>query len=319
MSTVVRFPPTFFGIAFGLFGLARVWREAAPAFGLPIVFGDSLALLAGAIYLGLLAALIAKAMVAPAKIRSELTHPILGAFYALVPIDALLFALNLRSILGPSALPIVVVALAVGSIYASWITASWIARVDRKPDDLNYGYFLPTVAMGLIGGDSLAVLGYPAVGTMYFGVGTISWVILASIFAYRAIAGAPRIGAALLPTLAIELAPAAVVGNAYLSITGGHNGMIVLALAGYAAYTVLQQLFLIPMYRVAPFSPGFWAFTFPWAASATFAIRTSVIAHDAVASAVAIVLATGVTVLILGIGVRSLIAIGRGTFVPKPT
>jgi hypothetical protein len=50
-----------------------------------------------------------------------------------------------------------------------------------------------------------------------------------------------------------------------------------------------------------------------------FPIRTSVIAHDSVASGIAIVLAGWFTLLALGIGVRSLIASGRGTFVPKRT
>jgi len=83
VTTIVRFPPTFFAIAFGLFGLAGIWRVGARAFGMPIVIGDTLAMLAALVYLGLLAALVAKALVAPARVASEMTNPVLGPFYSL--------------------------------------------------------------------------------------------------------------------------------------------------------------------------------------------------------------------------------------------
>lgn len=318
MTTIVRFPPTFFAIAFGLFGLAGIWRVGARAFGTPIAIADTLAMLAALVYLGLLAALVAKALVAPARVASEMTNPVLGPFYSLVAIDALLFVVNLRGILGAAAWPILIVALVVGGAYGAWVTASWIMRIERKPDDLHYGYFLPTVAMSLLGGDALALFGMPQIGTMFFGVGVVCWLILASLIGYRMISLTPRIGAALMPTLAIELAPPAVAGNAYLSIAAGHVDTVVLVLAGYSAFLVVQQLVLLSMYRKLPFFSGFWSFTFPWAATAIFSERLSIATQQAAVHVLAGVLAIGVSVLIAWIALRSILEIARGAFVPKP-
>jgi len=318
VTTIVRFPPTFFAIAFGLFGLAGIWRVGARAFGMPIAIGDSLAILAAIVYLGLLAAFVAKAVVAPARVANEMKNPVLSAFYSLAALDALLLAVNLREILGAAAWPILIVALVVGCAYAAWVTATWIMRDERKPDDLHYGYLLPTVAMGLLGGDALAFFGMPQIGTMFFGVGVLCWLVLASMIGFRMISVAPRIVAALMPTLAIELAPPAVAGNAYLSITGGHIDTVVLILAGYSVFLALQQLVLITMYCKLTFFSGFWSFTFPWAATAIFSERLSIASHQPTVTVIAGALTLAVTLLIAVIAVRSIVEIVRGTFVPKP-
>jgi len=275
-------------------------------------------MLAAIVYLGLLAAFVAKAVVAPARVANEMTNPVLGPFYSLVAIDALLFVINVREILGAAVWPILTVTLVVGAAYAAWITATWIMRSERKPEDLHYGYFLPTVAMGLLGGDALALFGIPQIGTIFFGVGVLCWLVLASMIGYRMISVAPRIAAAVMPTLAIELAPPAVAGNAYLSITGGHIDTVVLVLAGYSVFLAMQQLALITMYRKLPFFSGFWSFTFPWAATAIFSERLSLASQQPAVSVLAGVLAIAVTLLIAWIAVRSIIEIARGTFVPRP-
>jgi hypothetical protein len=43
-------PPNFFGIAFGLSGLAEVWRLAAPMVGLTVVIGEVLAIFAACVW-----------------------------------------------------------------------------------------------------------------------------------------------------------------------------------------------------------------------------------------------------------------------------
>lgn len=55
-SVAVAIPPNFFGISFGLGGLAGVWRSAATFFALPMRIGDILYVIAATIFFLLLAA-----------------------------------------------------------------------------------------------------------------------------------------------------------------------------------------------------------------------------------------------------------------------
>jgi tellurite resistance protein len=53
----------------------------------------------------------------------------------------------------------------------------------------------------------------------------------------------------------------------------------VAVLAGFTALMLLIQLRLLPVYRRAPFGPGFWAFSFPFAAAVTYGIHWLVAEH----------------------------------------
>jgi tellurite resistance protein len=83
----------------------------------------------------------------------------------------------------------------------------------------------------------------------------------------------PILPVGLLPTLVIEIAPPAVAATAYLGLTGNRIDPIVLGLAGYGLMMVLMQLRFVPLYRRVPVFPGYWAFTFSWAAVCGVAVR----------------------------------------------
>ncbi|MGH3408245.1 MAG: hypothetical protein ACRDRJ_37955 [Streptosporangiaceae bacterium] len=67
---------------------------------------------------------------------------------------------------------------------------------------------------------------------------------------------------ALVPTLAIELAPPVVAGVAHFQVAGRVINPISAGLAGYAILMALVQVRFIPAFRRLSFGPGFWAFTF---------------------------------------------------------
>ena len=78
---------------------------------------------------------------------------------------------------------------------------------------------------------------------------------------------------ALLPTIAIELAPPVVAANSWFAINGGRVAATAAVISGFAVLMALAQLRLIPLYRTAPFGPTYWAFSFPAAAAVTCALR----------------------------------------------
>ena len=74
-------------------------------------------------------------------------------------------------------------------------------------------------------------------------------------------------------TIAIEMAPPVVAGIAWFGINGGHVDAIALGLAGYALLMAMVQIRLIPLFRTVPFGPGWWAFSFPYAATVAYALQ----------------------------------------------
>jgi tellurite resistance protein len=128
----------------------------------------------------------------------------------------------------------------------------------------------------------------------------------------------PMLPAPLVPTLAIELAPPAVAGAAYFALTGGAVNVIAAALGGYAVLMAVVQLRLAPLYARLRFAPGFWSFTFSYAAAATDALLWITATRPAGARAYAAVTITLITALITAIAARTVIAAARGQLLPPP-
>jgi tellurite resistance protein len=128
----------------------------------------------------------------------------------------------------------------------------------------------------------------------------------------------PALPAALLPTLAIELAPPAVAGVAYFALGGRASSLLACVLGGYAVLMALVQLRLLPLYARLSFSPGFWAFTFSYAAAATDGLEWISQKKPAGATAYAIVIIAAITALIGVIAFRTVILLIRGELLARP-
>ena len=101
-----------------------------------------------------------------------------------------------------------------------------------------------------------------------FGLGIVCWFIVGSMVFGRLIFR-PPLPEALVPTMAIEVAPAAVASLAYFSTYGARITPFAAALAGYGLLMVLAQIPLLGRYLRLKFSMATWAFTFSWAAVAS--------------------------------------------------
>jgi len=87
-------------------------------------------------------------------------------------------------------------------------------------------------------------------------------------------------------------------------------------LAGYAVLMVLVQVRLVPMYLKLPFTPGFWGFTFSYAAVTGFALCWIGMTHLPVAPLLSFAVLVAITLLIGGIATRTLVALGQGKLFP---
>jgi tellurite resistance protein len=199
-------------------------------------------------------------------------------------------------------------------LYGGWVSGQWIVG-ELDPLKLHPGYVLPTVAGGFIGGEGCAVFGLAGLGWLSFGIGVVCWIMLGSIVLNRLLL-VPTLPAPLVPTLAIELAPPAVGGIAYLQLHGPVADPIAYLFAGYAGLMALVQLRLIPLYARTPFSPAFWSLTFAWCAAAGLAIRWLAIEHPAQETLWATLAAATASLLVIAIAARTVVDLRRGGFLP---
>jgi tellurite resistance protein len=201
-------------------------------------------------------------------------------------------------------------------VVGGWLSGQWILS-DLTLSQWHPGYFLPTVAGGLLAATGSAQLGYGDLARLMFGYGLVCWVVLGSVILLRLFTQ-PRLPTPLLPTMAIEVAPPVVAGTAWFTINGGRVDNLALALAGYAALMVLVQVRLVSAYRTVPFGLGWWAFSFSYAAVVVDAVHW--LAAEQVSGQLAW---TYVAVAVPSLGVLGLVALtvralARGTFLPRP-
>lgn len=311
-----KLPPNLFGIPFGLAGLAGAWHYAGVRDLVPTAVGDVLALV-GAVAWVTITVAYARALRRPGALVEDLTHPIAGPFLSLALIAPLVLVVTGVVPHAPDLGRVLVDVLAVAIVVlGGWYTGQWI-YAPIQPAQLHPGYFLPTVAGGLLAAAGAASVGQQRFAEVLLGYGLICWLILGSIILGRLLVG-PSLPTPLLPTLAIEVAPAAVATQAYLAVRGEAIDPLVAVFAGYGLLMVLAQVRLLPVYGRLGFAPSIWAFTFSWAAVVTAGLHWLAILKPAGWRVWAYVLLGAVTLLIGAIAWRTVVAMVRGQLLPAP-
>lgn len=310
-----RITPNLFGISFGITGLAGAWGAGSRFFAVPEVVPDVLYIAAAAIWCATLG-LYLDDVRRNGRARTELLDPTFAPFIGLVGIVPMLLGVALASHEREAGVAAFAVSMAFTVVLGGYLVGQWIVS-DLTLEQWHPGYFLPTVAGGYLSAGACAVLGYRSLGVVMFGYATVSWLVLGSILLQRMFTQ-PRLPAPLLPTMAIQIAPPVVAGTAWFELNGGQVDTVALVVSGYAALMVAVQLRLVPMFRTAPFGPGWWAFSFSYAAVFIDAIHW-LDAEDAPNGQVwTYLLLAGVTLAVLALVGRTANALRRGTFLPAP-
>jgi tellurite resistance protein len=309
----VRIPPNLFGIALGLSGLAGLWLYASSAFGAPAAVGDAIALLAAATLVVLTAAYVRQG---PRQILADTRDATVGPFLGAAVMSAFILGAALAPHAPTAARVVVEITLVVGVLVGGWLTGQWMTG-GLQEETFGPAFFLPGIGAGFLGAQAAETVGLHSVAGLYFGIGMVAWVFVSSVVLNRMFFR-PRLGAGLIPTMAIEVAPPAVAGNAYFVMHPGAPDLLALGLAGYAAVMVVAQLRLIPLYRTLSFTPGFWSFTFPFAALATFALRWLDLEQPAGGGVYAWILIIATSGLVGAIAVRTIVAGASRQLLPSP-
>lgn len=247
------------------------------------------------------------------QVLADLRDPVQAPFVLVSSLTAMILAAALARYSFTAGRALVVIFLAVTIAGGGWLTGQWIAgNLDAK--SVHPGYYLPTVAGGLVGASMLAQVHLRALADASFGLGIVCWLLLGSVVLNRLLTA--RLPTALVPTMAIELAPPAMAGVAYFALGGPGPNVIAYAIGGYAVLMALAQVRLIPIYARLRFSAGFWAFTFSYAIAATYALLWITRANPPGATGYAIAAITGITALIAAIAARTVVATVQGRFLP---
>ncbi|MEP9362506.1 hypothetical protein ABLE68_06030 [Nocardioides sp. CN2-186] len=308
-----RIPLNFFGIPFGLAGLAGSWLVLADHGRAPVAVGDVLLVLAAGVWVVLVVAYLRHAVAEKGRLRADLLDPIASPFASLVFITPVLLAAQGVHPHAATTGRVLVDVFVVGIVLlGSWFTGQWIYG-PLEFATIHPGYFLPTVGGGLVASIGASAVGQPRLAEAMFGLGVVSWLVVGSMILAR-LFFAPALPTPLVPTLAIEVAPAAVASTAYFAMNGGHVDAVAAFLAGYGALMVLAQVRLVPLFARLTFLPSFWAFTFSWAAVATVGLHWLDALRPAGYVAYEYAVVAAISLLIGGIAVRTVIALLRGQF-----
>lgn len=304
-----RIPPNLFGVAFGLAGLAQVWQAANRVVGATPVVGNVFFIVAA----------VAWALTTVAYFRqgwrpvlADLRDTVFAPFVSLAFVIPMLFGAALYPYAATSGRVIVAVFLAGTLLAGGWLTGQWMMG-DLDAARLHPGYFLPTVAGGFIGSAAAAHVGFRSVGIASFGIGLVCWLMLGSILLNRLFLRG-SLPTSLVPSLAIEAAPPAVAGIAYLALSGPRIGTDIFA--GYTVLMVLVQVRLLPLYLRLRFDSSFWLFAFAYATVATYTLDWLDLTRPAGYQGYAAVVLALITCFIGVIAVRSLMLAAKGEYLP---
>ncbi|GAA2757873.1 TDT family transporter [Actinopolymorpha rutila] len=307
--------PNMFGISYGMAGLSICWRYAAMLGMAPGLVADVLFILTAAVWLVLVVGFLVQVPRRPGGWRAELQDPVMAPFVSLIPIVGMLLAIGLMPhapLAGKWLFGVFAVAT---TLLAGWMVGQWIVE-GLDLERLHPGYVLPAVAGGLIASIGAALAGWTALAHAFMGLGVLSWLLIGSVIMARLLFR-PRLPAPLMPTLAIDIAPPALAGLAFLAITHGRVDVLVLAFGGFTTLAVIVQLRLIPVYRRLAFGPAFWSFAFPYAAVATFALHWISYGRPVGRTVWSWLVLLAITVFIAALVTKTAIALARRSFLPR--
>jgi tellurite resistance protein len=304
-------PPNFFGISFGLAGLAEVWTLASPTLDITDIVSRVLLLAAAAVWCALLVIYFSKGWKGAQK---DWRDPVFSPFLALVLIVPTLLAGELCAVNLGVGRVLVIIFSSMEVILGGWSTGQWVIN-DLYDECLHPGYLLPTATGGLVGSIAASNAHLHLLAEAWFGVGIISWLLVGSIVMNR-LWIRPRLSNALTPTLALEAGPPMVAGVAYFSLHGGSVDSFAAVLGGFSIMMVVLQLRLSSIYVRLSFTPGFWSFTFPTAAIGLDGVVWLQTTKPAGYVALTAALLGLVTLVIASVAGRSVVALSRHAFFP---
>jgi tellurite resistance protein len=314
--------PGWFAIVMGACGLALAWHRAAPTMGEPAsIAAIVIATAAACVFAGLVVLSALRAARHGDALREDLAHPVRHAFVAAVPISMILLATLAVALFGPG-VPGAALLWWLGAI-GQLLTTLWVLSRWLRPPPLGVQWaamtpalFIPVVGNVLVPLAGVG-LGYPQWSAAQFGVGLLFWPIVAVLILVRLGTLGP-LPERLLPTMAIHIAPPAIVGVAALQFDA--PPLLAWMAWGVAMFVAAWVATLARRIVALPFSVPHWATSFPLAALTVLTLRLSRLPDGGWLQGPALVLLAGVTLVVLWLSLGTWRGLRQGTLlVPEPS
>jgi tellurite resistance protein len=267
-------PIGMYGAVMGITGLGLSARAAAPALPgfvrAPAYVTEPWVALGVIAFLVLLPLYIAKLVRFPQAVREEFTHPLQLGFCGALPVGMFLVGGGLA----PYAFAFGDALWWAGYVlllaFQVWALMRWLSgSIDLA--HINAGWLIIMVGGIVAPGPGLA-LGHAEASRFIFGISAVAAPILMALLFYRAIIGTP-LPERLRPSWFILLVPPSLIYANGLALYPGTPLLEALFFFGLALAVAL--LAVSRRFLRWPFSPAWWAFTFPLDALAYAAARHS--------------------------------------------
>lgn len=307
-TRLMYFPISIFAMIMGLSGLTIAYEKAENILAWTIQ--PSLFFLALTSLLFLLLALmyVAKFIRHPQAVKQEFKHPIKVHFFPAMSISLILLSIAYYDVHVTTSFWLWFVGAVWHLLLTLTIVTMWIQHTTFDIKHMNPSWFIPAVGNILV----------PVVGVqhasseiswLFFSIGAGFWIILLVIFFNRIIFHHPM-PEKLLPTLFILIAPPAVGFIAYIKLTGELDAFARM-LYYFGLFTLMLLLVQLPLLTKVKFYLSWWAYSFPMAAItiASFLMfhLTQLVFYKWLGGVLLVIL----SVLILGLLIRTLMAIRR--------
>lgn len=309
-ASVRHLPVNLFASVMGLSGLALAWRSAHDSLGAPAFIGEAIGALAVVVFLLLAAGYLSKLAKYPQVVLAEFQHPIAGNFFGTIVISFLL----LSAVLAPYSAAASITLWSIGVLATfslSWVVVARLLKGQVDSANAVPAWLIPGVAtldIAVTGGH-MPMAWAAEINLLACAVGAVLATLLLGLIIARLVHREP-LPRAMTPSLMILLAPFAVGFIAYSNVMGGIDRF-----AGLLLYFALFMFAVVApkvFRRDVPFSPTWWAISFPMAALASAALKYAEHQGSWPLWAVAIALLGALSLALAVLSVRTLVIACNG-------
>lgn len=296
IGSIKNLPINLFGSVMGLAGLSLAWRLASPGLGQASFAGEIIAefigLLSALVFVVLALGYVTKWLKFPEAVSAEFAHPVAGNFFGTVTIALLL----LSAVSASYSVLLSEVLWTFGSVLTVLLAFVVVFRLlaGGREDSLAVpAWLIPGVAALDIAvtGAHMPMAWANELNLFALAVGSVMAVVLFNRIFARLI-HEPVMAKGMTPSLMVMVAPFAVGFLAYVNVFGVIDHFA--SLLFYFGLFLFVVLALKVFRNAAPFSPGWWAISFPIAALSNAALKYA----DAKQSVVLTVIAYGLVVFL---------------------
>lgn len=257
------FPITAFAVVMGLTGLSIALGKFYHMQWLPKIFYDISVFGVLTLFLLIIFLYGLKFLLFPDEVKADFKHRIRINFFSAISISILLLSIAFYTYYPMLSIAFWWLGLALHTVFMFKTISFWIQH-NFEIQHFNPAWFIPVVGNILI---PVTGVEYAPmyISYFYFAAGFFFWLVLFTIFLYRAIFHA-QLPEKFIPTFFILLAPPAVGFISYMRISASWDAFSGFLLLMTYFFIILIAVMYKSFYKIK-FFMSWWAFTFPLAAS----------------------------------------------------